>query len=97
MLCRVTELVVECGSSAYMTDTKLSRLKRIPAEGELIGPEVNEGLLTRVAETVLAEAALAAPECLQAASGQDTEPAGTRNTHGRGDSRRLRGQQACVW
>jgi len=26
----VTELVVEFGSSAYMTDTQLSRLKRIP-------------------------------------------------------------------
>src|SRR5215510_12767990 len=31
-LCRVTELVVEFSSSAYLTDTQLSRLKRIPRE-----------------------------------------------------------------
>ena len=32
MLCRVTELLAEFSSSAYMTDTKLSRVKPIPAE-----------------------------------------------------------------
>jgi len=32
VLCRVTELVVEFSSSVYMTDTQLSRLKRIPGK-----------------------------------------------------------------
>ena len=45
----MTELVVEFGSSAYMTDTKLSRLKRIPKEFAKL-PRVTKEDLTLVLE-----------------------------------------------
>jgi hypothetical protein len=49
----MTELVVEFSASAYMTDTQLSRLKRIPhlkAErpiGDILQGMVRQGLVVR--------------------------------------------------